>query len=226
MIKAVFLDIDNTLLDFDAYVKDAMKTGFKKYGLPEYREEMFDTFTTENAKLWHRIEEGTLTFNELIKIRWNKIFEALGMSFDGVEFETYFRQFLNQSAIPVKGAINLLKHLEGKYTICAASNGPYDQQINRLKIGNMHQYFSHFFISEKIGASKPAKEFFDYCFGELDKSILPSEIMIIGDSLTSDMEGGISNGLKTCFYDRSGKGAKDKKVDYVVTNLEEIKNIL
>ena len=226
MIKAVFLDIDNTLLDFDAYVKDAMKTGFKKYGLPEYREDMFDTFTTENAKLWHRIEEGTLTFNELIKIRWNKIFEALGMSFDGVEFETYFRQFLNQSAIPVKGAINLLKHLEGKYTICAASNGPYDQQINRLKIGNMHQYFSHFFISEKIGASKPAKEFFDYCFDELGKDFLPSEIMIIGDSLSSDMEGGISNGLMTCFYDRSGKGTKNKNVDYIVTSLEEIKNIL
>ena len=77
MIKAVFIDIDNTLLDFDAYVKDAMRTGFKKYGLPEYKEEMFDTFTTENAKLWHQIEDGTLTFNELIKIRWNKIFDTV-----------------------------------------------------------------------------------------------------------------------------------------------------
>jgi len=226
MIKAVFLDIDNTLLDFDAYVKDAMRTGFRKYGLPDYKEEMFDTFTKENSKLWHEIELGTLTFDELIKIRWNKIFAALGMSFDGVKFETYFRQYLNQSAIPVKGSIKLLKHLSGKYIICAASNGPYEQQINRLKIGDMHQYFSHFFISEKIGASKPAKEFFDYCFAELGEDILPSEVIIIGDSLTSDMEGGISNGLKTCYYDRSGKGAKDKKVDYIVNDLEEIINIL
>ena len=206
MIKAVFIDIDNTLLDFDAYVKDAMKTGFEKYGLPEYKEEMFDTFTTENAKLWHALEDGELTFNELIKIRWNIIFKALGMSFDGVKFETYFREYLNQSAIPVKGSIELLEHLKDKYILCAASNGPYEQQINRLKIGNMHHYFSHFFISEKIGASKPAKEFFDYCFNELDKDILPSEVIIIGDSLSSDMEGGISSGLKTCYYDRSGKG--------------------
>ncbi|MBE6008249.1 MAG: HAD family hydrolase, partial [Lachnospiraceae bacterium] len=211
---------------FDAYVKDAMRTGFKKYGLPEYKEEMFDTFTTENAKLWHRIEDGTLTFDELIKIRWNCIFRSLGISFDGVEFETYFRQFLNQSAIPVKGSLELLKYLDGKYIICAASNGPYDQQINRLKIGNMHQYFSHFFISEKIGASKPAKDFFDYCFDELGSDILPSEIIIIGDSLSSDMEGGISNGLKTCYYDRTGNGAKNKKVDHIVTDLEKITDIL
>ncbi len=226
MIKAVFLDIDNTLLDFDGYVKEAMRTGFEKYGLPEYKEEMFDTFTKENSKLWHEIELGTLTFDELIKIRWNKIFDALGMSFDGVEFETYFRQFLNQSAIPVPGAYELLEHLKDKYIICAASNGPYEQQLNRLKIGNMHHYFSHFFISEKIGASKPAKEFFDYCFNELSEDILPSEIIIIGDSLTSDMEGGILNGLATCYYERNGTGSKDKKVDYIVTDLKEIINIL
>ena len=226
MIKAVFLDIDNTLLDFDAYVKDAMRTGFEKYGLKKYEEDMFDTFTRINGGLWHDLELKKLTFDELIKIRWNKVFEGLGITFDGVEFERYFREFLNESAIPVEGSIELLEYLKDKYILCAASNGPYNQQLNRLKIGNMYNYFSHFFISEKIGASKPAKEFFDYCFNELDKTILPSEVIIIGDSLTSDMEGGITNGLKTCYYDRSGKGTKDKKVDYVVTSLEEIKNIL
>lgn len=90
MIKAILLDIDNTLLDFDAYVKDSMKSGFKKFGLGTYKDSDYNTFTVINNGLWHEIEEGTLTFEELKKIRWNKVFDALGISFDGVLFEKYF----------------------------------------------------------------------------------------------------------------------------------------
>ncbi|MEI3536191.1 MAG: hypothetical protein V8R16_05505 [Bacilli bacterium] len=91
-IKVIFIDIDNTLLDFDEYVKETMKNGFKHFSLKEYQPYMYDIFTQENNKLWLQIEKGELTFQELEKIRWNNIFKALDISFDGVLFEKYFNQ--------------------------------------------------------------------------------------------------------------------------------------
>ena len=232
MIKAIYIDIDNTLLDFDAYVKESLRSGLKKFGLRPYEDWMYDTFEKVNSGLWLQIEDGSLTFDELQKIRFNKIFEAIGgIDFDGVVFEKYFREFLNESAIPIEGAADMLEYLSEKYILCTASNGPYNQQVHRLEIAGMLKYFRHHFISEKIGFSKPAKEFFDIALAELnaeqkargDAEILPSEILIIGDSLTSDMAGGIGSGMKTCWFDRGRKGnTKGKDVDYVVNNLVEI----
>lgn len=225
-MKAVFIDIDNTLLDFDAYVCTTMEQGFAHFGLPAYRPEMYYTFTTENNKLWRQIEEGTLTFGELQKIRWSNIFAALGFSFDGPTFERYFREALYESAIPVPGAMDLLQSLSGGALLCVASNGPYEQQLHRLEIGGMRPYFDYFFISERAGAAKPSREFFDYAFRALNRNrpdpILPQETLIIGDSLSSDMAGGLQYGMKTCYYRRSGAPAAPAGVDYTVTDLRQI----
>lgn len=231
MIKAVLFDIDNTLLSFDEYVKESMKNGFEKFGIATYNDEMFAAFTQVNSKLWRLIEKGEMTFEELLKTRWNKIFEHLGISADGVAFEKYFRERLFDSAIPENGAMDLLKYLHGKYILCVASNGPYQQQKNRLKVGGMLPYFSDLFISEEIGSSKPAKSFFATCFerlnSKLEQKIQPNEIIIIGDSLTSDMAGGIRFGMQTCFYNPAKKEVpSDVKIDYTVTSLNEITNIL
>lgn len=86
-MKAVFLDIDNTLLSFDGYVKQTMKEGFEHFGLKPYEPYMFDVFIRENTKLWRQIEQGTLVFEELEKIRWNIIFKCLDIEFDGTVFE-------------------------------------------------------------------------------------------------------------------------------------------
>ena len=103
--------------------------------------------------------------------------------------------------------------------------------MNRLRLGGMLPCFSHLFISEKIGASKPSEEFFGYCLRKLiergQPKIFPEEIMIIGDSLSSDMTGGAENGLKTCFFDRYHTGITNGlKIDYIVENLSEIRSFL
>ena len=234
MIKAVFLDIDNTLLDFDAYVKESMRMGFEKFHLKPYEDWMYPVFMKINKEMWEGIERGSLTFERLLQIRWNTVFQELGIDFDGCRFETYFREKLCDSAIPVEGAGKLLDYLKEKYIICAASNGPYEQQVNRLRLGGMLPCFSHLFISEKIGASKPSEEFFGYCLRKLNERgqsrqqrILPDEIMMIGDSLTSDMTGGAENGLKTCYFDRYHTGITNGlKIDYIVENLSEIRSFL
>ena len=235
MIRVLFIDIDNTLLDFDGYVRETMKKGFQKFGLKPYTEEMFPVFRRINTELWQEIEEGKLTLAELTKIRWSRILETLNIDFDGIRFEDYFREGLFHSAIPIDGAMEMLSYLEKRYLLCAASNGPYEQQRNRLKKAGMDPFFSHFFISERIGVSKPAEAFFTRSIRELNEDLTrrseppagPDEIMIIGDSLTSDMAGGQKSGLKTCLFDRERKYKKeDLAVDHIICDLREVSSIL
>lgn len=229
-MKAVFIDIDNTLLSFSEYVKHTMQTGFEHFGLKRYEPYMYDIFTEENNKLWRRIEQGTLVFSELEKMRWNIIFAKLGIEFDGTVFEKYFRGALYDSAIPMPYSDEMLRYLSDKYTLCAASNGPYEQQVHRLEVVGMKRFFDYIFISEKLGASKPSEEFFRCAFAELnggrEEAIMPTDTIIIGDSLTSDIEGGRNYGMKTCFYNVSGVESDIIKADYVIDELNEVKGIL
>ncbi|MBR1731266.1 MAG: HAD-IA family hydrolase, partial [Ruminococcus sp.] len=215
-IKAVFIDIDNTILSFDDYVRETMRNGFKKFGLREYEGWMFGVFLGINSKLWRQIETKEITFNELQKIRWNTVFEKLDIDFDGIKFEKYFRECLRDSAIPVNGAYEMLGYLSDRYILCAASNGPLEQQINRLKVGNMLDCFTAVYVSEGVGASKPSEKFFSYALEDLRKKtgeeILPEEIVIIGDSITADIVGGARFGMKTCWYNRH-KAQLPKKVE-------------
>ena len=229
MIKVILFDIDNTLLSFDEYVKESMKNGFEAFKIGAYKDEMFSVFNQINTILWRSIEKEEITLEELQKIRWNMIFERLGISADGIAFEKYFRDCLFESAIPIEGAMDLLPYLHGGYTLCAASNGPYAQQVNRLRISGMLPYFSHLFISEEIGFPKPAEAFFSTCIKRLSENmeIQPCEMLIIGDSLTSDMSGAIQFGIKTCFYNPDKKEIPcNMKLDYHVSSLKEIKNFL
>lgn len=226
-MKAVFIDIDNTLLDFDEYVRNTMETGFRHFGLKPYEPYMYDVFIRENGRLWHRIEQGKLTFQELEKVRWNIIFGKLGIEFDGPVFEKYFRAALNESAIPVDGAYEMLEALQRKgCMICAASNGPYEQQLRRLEIADMLRYFDHIFISEKIGVSKPSKDFFEHAFSVINSSreerIMPHETVMIGDSLTSDIAGGRQYGMQTCWYMRDKVKEIPADADQAVSDLRDV----
>lgn len=230
MAKVILLDIDDTLLSFQEYVREAMKNGFEAFGIGPFENEMLSVFHKVNSELWHKLERGELSFENLKKIRWNLVFDALGFQADGVKFEEYFRTYLFDSAIPEEGALDLLEYLKGKYTLCAASNGPYHQQINRLKVGGMFSYFSHLFISEEVGYSKPSPEYFAVCMSRLNDSgilVSPRDVVMIGDSLTSDMAGAMGAGMKTIFYNRKKQEIPfEIKPNFVVEHLLKIKEIL
>ena len=231
MVKAVLMDIDDTILSFQGYVRESMMGGFEAFGIGPYQEEMLAVFHRINAELWHRLEEGTLSFETLKEIRWNLIFEALGIKADGVAFEAYFRDRLFDSAILVEGAAELLEYLKKKYILCAASNGPFLQQKNRLKRGGILDCFDHLFISEEIGFSKPSRAYFDCCLHRLNEKspqrILPEEVVIIGDSSTSDLAGGIGAGLKTVYFNPQNRPLpQGMKADYTVETLDQIRAFL
>lgn len=231
MIRTVFIDIDDTLLSFSGYVREAMRTGFAHFDLPAYTDEMFSVFEEVNHGLWRQIEQGTLDFEELQRIRWNRIFAALEMDFDGPTFETYFRERLFDSAVLEPNVRPMLRYLESRYILCAASNGPYEQQLNRLRVGGIYDHFRHFFISSKIGIQKPEKGFFDACFEELRAGscpdLAPEEAMIIGDSETSDISGGADYGMHTCLYlKKPSQAPVSTRAEYVIEDLLDIRSIL
>ena len=229
-LKVLFLDIDNTLLDFDAAAQQSMEESFQVFGLP-FRPEMMSIFNEENDKIWKRIEKRELSIEDLKYVRWQAILPRLGLSADGEAMEQEFKSRLHTSAVPVEGALEILPYLHKKYMLCAASNGPYLQQLNRLEKANMIDYFAHCFVSEQLGVEKPSQKFFDGCFAELS-GILPEETMIIGDSLTADMAGGRQAGMHTCWYDRKKQSAEGaviqgaENVDHTILNLQDLKKLV
>ncbi|MDD6284784.1 MAG: YjjG family noncanonical pyrimidine nucleotidase [Firmicutes bacterium] len=223
MIKVVFIDIDNTLLDFDEGARQSIKNTCAEFGI-EYSDIMFDTFQSVNNELWRRLERGELTRERLHEIRWGLIFAQLGISADAAAFEGMFFEGLTYSAVPIDGAAEALKYLSGKYTVCVASNASHGHQAERMREAGLEQYVDKFFVSADIGADKPSKRFFDLCFDRLPPC-RPDEAIMIGDSLTADMRGGADYGMRTCWYNPHAADSVDW-VDYTVTDLRQIEQIL
>lgn len=225
MITTILLDVDNTLLDFNECAKVAIKEAFKSWGL-NYNENVFPIFKEVNDILWCKIETGEIDKKTLYQLRWKTIFEKLGIVADGLAFEQDFRTLFSESKQPVEGAYEILEYLSGKYNLCVASNASYQQQLKRLNHADMMKYFKHIFNSEQLGAPKPEKTFFDACFERLG-DVPKEEVIIIGDSLTADISGGVAYGIKTMWFNYDKIPVSDDiKADYIVHSLAEIKNYL
>lgn len=225
MIKAVLIDIDNTLLDFAKSARRSIELCFEARGL-NYSDNVFEVFYKINEELWKRIERREITKQDMYGKRWTSIFRELGIQADGMAFEREFRSTLSGIAEPVDNAVELLDYLNGKYPLYAASNSSFEHQRKRMTQADMLKYFKKMYVSETVGALKPAKEFFDFCLRDIG-NITPEETVIIGDSLTSDILGGCQYGLKTVWYNPDGLPIpKSPSPDYTVTSLLEIKSIL
>ena len=205
MLKAVLMDIDDTLLDFGKCAEQAMRIGFAEWGLP-YDDSTYATFTRINDGLWLMIERGELTTQQLFEFRWNRIFEALGIQADGAD--------------------EICRYLKEKYILCAASNAFHDQQLNRLEMAGLLPYFDHVFVSESLGYRKPEKAFFDACRAFLP-DVAADECMMIGDSLTADITGGKNAGMKTIWYNHTHRPVPERcEADQIVDSLLKLKNLL
>ena len=225
MIKAVLIDIDNTLLDFHKCSKEAMCLAAEEYGI-NFPENYFEIFTKINNSLWEKIEKGELDRQGLFKIRWKLIFEAMKIDADGIAFEETFRSNIKSCAIPVDGAKEILLYLSEKYYVAVASNSEFAQQEKRLRKADMLQYISKIFTSEEIGFAKPSEGFFEACKNELPQ-FEKEEIILIGDSVTADIEGAKNFGFKTCWFNFAKKeNPVCEKADYIVNELSEIKKFL
>ncbi len=225
MIKAVLLDVDNTILDFDKCSDVSIQKVCQEVGI-NYKPEFFPFFTKINDMLWKQVEDKLITKDQLHAVRFFKVFDAWGISGDHLNFEKKFKLALRESAEKVDGALDLVKYLSQKYVLAVASNSNYPQQIKRLTLSNLAPFINKFFFSAEIGHEKPSKEFFTACIDGL-AGVKKDEIIIIGDSINADIKGGIDIGIKTCWFNfRKIDKPLDVNPDFIVNSLEEIKKFL
>ena len=225
MKRIILIDLDNTLIDFNECARHSIINAFNELGFT-YTDKVFETFITENVKIWKRLEKGEITKPELRANRWNIILEKLGIDYDGTIIEEMFENGVAKGAYAVDGAYELLDYLKDKYKLYIVSNGFRFVQESRLKIGNFEKYFDDVFVSEDVGIPKPAKEFFDYCFHKMDNPET-SDTILIGDSLTADIMGGTTYGIDTIWFNKNNdEMPEDIAPTFTVKALSEIKNIL
>ena len=217
----IFMDIDNTLLDFNAGTADSLRQLLADFG-EELTEERLARFFEINNSLWTAYEHGEIEKSYIFPTRFQQWLGEMDIETDWLAANERYAEGLRQSAILMPHATELLEALKGKYPLYGVTNGVVSTQLPRLAKSRLNEYFDHVFISEAMGCKKPEKEFFDKVFdaiGNPDKS----RCIILGDSLTSDMQGGRNAGIATCFF---GADTGDPRCDYVIGDLREFLAVL
>lgn len=225
MIKTVLLDIDDTILDFHAAQDIALPSTFRELGI-EPTEEVMRRYNEINREGWQMLERGEITRDEVVLRRFRILFAELGRAeLDPRDTWSIYEDKLSRIHTFIHGALELLEALFGKYELYVVSNGTATVQDRRIAESGIGKYFKKMFISERVGYDKPSREFFDFCFKNI-ANFSREETIIIGDSLTSDIQGGINAGILTCHY--NPKGIRSDKIapDYEVASLSEIPSLL
>ena len=232
---AVFVDIDDTILDFTKCSRSAVKNCFLDFNYdidePAFST-FFDLFMTLNLNMWQQVERGLMEKSQLHNTRFNIAFERFNIvGLDGIEFEKRYRVHLATTTEKVDGADEFLTYLSARYPLFVASNAPYNQQIVRLTKENLIQHFADIYTSELVGSEKPKKDFFDECFAraseKLGFTLLQKNTAIIGDSLSADIGGGKNYGMTTIWFNiYKTELFAGYKPDFTINSLDEITKIL
>lgn len=223
-LKCILIDVDNTLLDFEKSSQTAIIRTCEDFKIP-YSSELLAVFLKVNNEMWRQIQDGALTKEQLWQTRWNKIFNISGITADGPHFEAEFHRYLQDSAVPIDGALEALKYLSSKYKVCTASNASFKQQRHRLELTGMLNYIDKMFVSEQLGAQKPSSAFFKECFKHL--KYLPSETLMIGDDLHADMLGAASCEIHTCWFNPSKQpNIENVAIDIQISKLSELSSFV
>lgn len=198
MIDVVFFDADDTLLDFRRSEAAAIAKTLAQLEI-EPDEGVIALYSAINAEHWRMLERGEITRAKLQTRRFDVLFDRLGIERDSSFTQSIYENFLAQGFFLIPGAVELLESLSAKYRLYLLSNGAVKIQASRLEGSGIKKYFRDIFVSQSIGYNKPSRELFDYCFARIPDFSQESAI-IVGDSLSSDIQGGINAGIHTCWF--------------------------
>ena len=213
--RAVLIDIDDTLFDFRKSSFEALVQTFSEIGRTFTWEDM-PKYEVYNNKMWRMFELGEIEKSEIFERRFREYFDFAGIEADIPWFNRTYLHNLAEGRNFKPHAEELLQALHGKYKVFVVTNGDTYAQERRLDLSGFRPYFDGVFISEQMGVQKPRKEFFDKVFETVGEEYRTCSLMV-GDSLSSDMQGGRNAGIPTCFYGSPEKA--DERCDYVITDL-------
>ena len=227
MIKVILWDIDGTLLDFETAEKQAIRKCFEIFGLGECTDEMIARYSVINRGYWERLERKEISKPEVLVGRFQEFFAKEGIETDCAEkFNSEYQLRLGDTICFCDDGYELVKGLKTKVKQYAVTNGTKVAQVKKLNKSGLVDLFDDVFISEDIGVEKPDIKFFNHVWNVIGQ-YSSDEVLIVGDSLTSDMQGGNNAGILCCWYNPKGlENTNGVKLDYEVQSLQEVLKIL
>lgn len=227
MIKVILWDMDGTILDFKAAEHNAIRECFKKFQLGECTDEMIQEYSALNDSYWKRLELGEITKSRLLVQRFEEFLSSYHLDASiATDFNREYQLRLGDTICFLDHAYELIQSLQGCVKQYIVTNGALVAQKRKLERSNLLPLIDGVFISDEIGFEKPAREFFDYVLQHIG-TYTKDEILIVGDSLTSDMLGGIHAGIQCCWYNPEHKdNTSGLAINYTIENLNQLQELL
>lgn len=224
--KVILFDADETLFDFKKAEREAFKNTMLELKIDYDESYHFTAYKEINTAIWKELEEGLITQAKLKTERFRRFIEKLNLNFNENDFSDIYMKHLANGSFLFDGAIELIEDLSSKYILSIVTNGLTSVQEGRLKKSVIAKYFKDIVISESIGISKPNPEIFVHAINNLG-TFNKDEILMIGDSLSSDIKGGINYNIDTCWYNPNKlENNTDLKPTYEVCNYKELRDLL
>ena len=220
MIDTILFDLDDTLLDFTANELVSLSDTLSRFGVVPTGK-VVEKYIEINRACWQRLERGEWTREEVLVGRFRELYEHLGVDKDPAATHAYYERRLSMEGTYIEGAKELLIELKKRYRLYAVSNGTEIVQEGRISCTHIDRYLNGIFISGVVGADKPSPVFFDRVFAEIGGK--QENTVIVGDSLTSDVLGGINAGIRTVWYNPHKKENNTGIIpDYEVGSLSDL----
>ena len=222
MKNTIFLDLDDTILDFRTAERTALTKTFRAFGVSP-TDQILDRYHIINREYWQMLERRELTRDEVKTKRYIQLFDEFSLTPDPHEFTTLYESQLGQGHYFVDHALEVIRALHSTgHRLYIVTNGSTEVQNSRIDSAGIRGYFEDIFISEEIGADKPAKAFFDHCFSRIPDIDL-SRTIIVGDSLTGDIQGGNTAGITTVWFNPINQANNtDIHPDHEISSLREL----
>jgi YjjG family noncanonical pyrimidine nucleotidase len=201
--KTILFDADGTLFDYDKAEETALKNVCLQYRI-DYSTDHRSIYRSINSKKWAEFDKGIITKMHLQVSRFEDFFSEIGVvNINAEEFNACYLDYLADGSQLMDGAESVCRELSKYKKLAIITNGIERTQLKRIHKSAIKPYISDIFVSEKIGFAKPACEYFDYVFESLNIND-KSSVLVVGDSLLSDIKGGMNYGVDTCWYNPNG----------------------
>lgn len=228
--RILLWDIDGTVLNFDAAERAAIRKGFAAMNLGTCSDKMLSDYASINNKYWKMLERGELTKTEILVGRFREFFLKYGIDPRHADaFNAQYQIDLGDTICFNENVFELITNFKTAYKQYAVTNGTALAQHRKLSRSGLDRLLDGVFISDELGIEKPNKGFFDLAFSKIEKQIgsfVLDEVLIIGDSLTSDIRGGNNAGIKTCWYNPNAlENTQGVQVDYQIRSFRELSAI-
>lgn len=225
--KYLLWDIDGTILNFEKAEKRAIRTLFEKFNLGECTDEMLSHYIEINKKYWKLLECGKMEKERILVERFEEFFLKEGIRTDvASEFNKAYQLALGDTIAFNDDALEIIKAQKKNYQIIIVTNGTAIAQKKKLERSGLDKIADNIFISELVGYEKPSIHFFERVIAKAGIDDV-SQAVIIGDSLTSDIQGGVNAGIDTCWYNPKEEiNDTNLKPTYIIKNLHELCEIV